>query len=243
MTIARRLLILLSIPLATLVGLGVFMKVRLDQIEERGRFVAERQTAILNTATSITQAFAELRADVRDYLLTHDSSRRLEPPKGFEQKKAELTRLVHLYEDTLVSDDYDRRLTAEVRERTREWIADAEHVLALAAAGDSKQAITYLSRTLSPLGREVGSLMSEWMQHNVTLTGKAGQATVVTIQKATRALLLALLVAFALFFVVKAMNTLYRTPPAAPTEKDCQYCATRIPVRATRCPHCTSAVA
>jgi len=52
-----------------------------------------------------------------------------------------------------------------------------------------------------------------------------------------------LLVAFALFFVVKAMNTLYRTPPAAPTEKDCQYCATRIPVRATRCPHCTSAVA
>jgi hypothetical protein len=32
MTIARRLLILLSIPLATLLGLGVFMKIRLDQI-------------------------------------------------------------------------------------------------------------------------------------------------------------------------------------------------------------------
>jgi large conductance mechanosensitive channel len=53
-----------------------------------------------------------------------------------------------------------------------------------------------------------------------------------------------LLVAVALFFVVKGMNTLHRTPPpAAPTEKDCPYCASRIALRATRCPHCTSALA
>ena len=50
-------------------------------------------------------------------------------------------------------------------------------------------------------------------------------------------------VAFALFFVVKGVNALYRSAPPAPTEKDCQYCATRIPIRATRCPHCTSSVA
>src|SRR5207245_9723479 len=41
-----------------------------------------------------------------------------------------------------------------------------------------------------------------------------------------------LLVAFALFFVVKAMNPLYRTPPAAPTQKACQHCATPLRVRA-----------
>jgi large conductance mechanosensitive channel len=50
-----------------------------------------------------------------------------------------------------------------------------------------------------------------------------------------------ILVAFALFFVVKAMNTAKSKPlPATPTEKDCQFCATRIPLRAARCPHCTS---
>jgi large conductance mechanosensitive channel len=53
-----------------------------------------------------------------------------------------------------------------------------------------------------------------------------------------------LLIAVALFFVVKGVNALHRTPPpAAPTEKDCPYCATRIALRATRCPHCTSALA
>ena len=53
-----------------------------------------------------------------------------------------------------------------------------------------------------------------------------------------------LLIAVALFFVVKGVNALHRTPlPAAPTEKDCPYCASRIALRATRCPHCTSALA
>ncbi|OLB96993.1 MAG: mechanosensitive ion channel protein MscL [Candidatus Rokubacteria bacterium 13_1_40CM_68_15] len=51
-----------------------------------------------------------------------------------------------------------------------------------------------------------------------------------------------LLVALSLFFVIKGVNALYRSAPAAPTEKDCAYCASRIPVRATRCPHCTSAL-
>ena len=51
------------------------------------------------------------------------------------------------------------------------------------------------------------------------------------------------LVALALFVVIKLVNALHQTPPpAAPTEKDCPYCANRIALRATRCPHCTSAL-
>jgi large conductance mechanosensitive channel len=52
-----------------------------------------------------------------------------------------------------------------------------------------------------------------------------------------------LIVAFALFLVVKGMNTLRRekpAPAAAPTTKACQYCASEIALKATRCPHCTS---
>jgi large conductance mechanosensitive channel len=50
-----------------------------------------------------------------------------------------------------------------------------------------------------------------------------------------------LLVAWALFFVVKGVNAARRQQaPAAPTEKECPYCLNKIPLRATRCPHCTS---
>jgi large conductance mechanosensitive channel len=52
-----------------------------------------------------------------------------------------------------------------------------------------------------------------------------------------------LIVAGALFFVVRGVNAARHKPaPATPTEKDCPYCASRIPLRATRCPHCTSTV-
>lgn len=49
-----------------------------------------------------------------------------------------------------------------------------------------------------------------------------------------------LLVAFAVFLLVKQVNRLKRQPAAAPSTKDCPYCASAIPIPASRCPHCTS---
>jgi large conductance mechanosensitive channel len=51
------------------------------------------------------------------------------------------------------------------------------------------------------------------------------------------------IVAFALFLVVKGINSLRReepAPAAAPTTKTCQFCQSAIALKATRCPHCTS---
>jgi large conductance mechanosensitive channel len=52
-----------------------------------------------------------------------------------------------------------------------------------------------------------------------------------------------LIVAFAVFLLVRSINRLKRqkeAPPAAPTTKDCQFCASTIPIKAKKCPHCTS---
>ncbi|KPJ72041.1 mechanosensitive ion channel protein MscL, partial [candidate division TA06 bacterium DG_78] len=49
------------------------------------------------------------------------------------------------------------------------------------------------------------------------------------------------IVAFAVFLLIRNINRLKRKEvPAEPTTKDCPYCYTSIPVKATRCPHCTS---
>ena len=52
------------------------------------------------------------------------------------------------------------------------------------------------------------------------------------------------IVAFAVFLVIKQVNRLTKGPEtaAAPTTKECPYCMSAIPIKATRCPHCTSAV-
>lgn len=50
-----------------------------------------------------------------------------------------------------------------------------------------------------------------------------------------------LIVAFAIFLLVRQINRWSKPAPApAPTTKDCPYCATAIPIKATRCPNCTS---
>jgi large conductance mechanosensitive channel len=53
-----------------------------------------------------------------------------------------------------------------------------------------------------------------------------------------------LIVGFAVFVVVKQANRLRGPEPvAAPTTRECPACAMAIPIRARRCPHCTSDVA
>ncbi len=58
-----------------------------------------------------------------------------------------------------------------------------------------------------------------------------------------------IIVAFAVFILVKGINTVRAkmekaeakaAAAAEPTEKECPYCCTMIPVGAKRCPHCTS---
>ena len=52
-----------------------------------------------------------------------------------------------------------------------------------------------------------------------------------------------IIIAFAVFLVIKGINRMKRekvAPPAEPTTKECPFCLSTIPLKATRCPHCTS---
>jgi len=52
-----------------------------------------------------------------------------------------------------------------------------------------------------------------------------------------------ILIAFAVFLLVRTINRMRRqeeAPPPAPATKDCIYCLSKIPIKATRCPNCTS---
>src|SRR5579863_1882060 len=52
-----------------------------------------------------------------------------------------------------------------------------------------------------------------------------------------------LIVAFAVFLLVRVVNRWNKpAPAAAPATKDCPYCLSKVPVKATRCPNCTSQI-
>ena len=51
------------------------------------------------------------------------------------------------------------------------------------------------------------------------------------------------IIAFAVFMVIKGLNRMKEeevAPPAEPTTKECPFCLSTIALKATRCPHCTS---
>jgi large conductance mechanosensitive channel len=94
---------------------------------------------------------------------------------------------------------------------------------------------------------------SDFSSHFINLSGKAyatlaeaKAAGAATINYGTflNALFDFLIVAFAVFMLIRQVNRLKSEPaPASPTSKDCPYCFSAIPLPATRCPNCTSSLA
>jgi large conductance mechanosensitive channel len=75
----------------------------------------------------------------------------------------------------------------------------------------------------------------------------ASEAGAVTINYGTffNTIVSFLIVAFAIFLLIQQMNKLKakeEAPPPEPTTKDCSVCFTTIPIKATRCPNCTSEI-
>jgi len=99
-----------------------------------------------------------------------------------------------------------------------------------------------------PIGRAIGKM--DFSNMFINLSGhdyetlaeakKAGAATI-NYGLFLNTTLDFLIVAFALFILVRQINKLKREQPAAePTNKECPFCLSSIPLKAVRCPHCTS---
>ncbi|MGH9932996.1 MAG: large conductance mechanosensitive channel protein MscL [Pyrinomonadaceae bacterium] len=70
---------------------------------------------------------------------------------------------------------------------------------------------------------------------------KAAGAPTINYGQFLNTVVMFLIVAFAIFMMIKALNKTKKPKAEGPaTVKDCQYCLTSIPVNATRCGHCTS---
>jgi len=70
---------------------------------------------------------------------------------------------------------------------------------------------------------------------------KAAGAVTMNIGVFINTIITFLIVAFAVFLVVKNVNRMKKEePPAAPATKDCPFCLSAIPIKAVKCGHCTS---
>ena len=103
---------------------------------------------------------------------------------------------------------------------------------------------------MPPIGKLIGNIdFSNFFitlsQQSFSTLADAKKAGAVTIAYGTflNTVIEFLIVAFAVFVLIRWVNRLMPKPaaaPAPPATKDCSFCRMSIPVAATRCPHCTS---
>jgi large conductance mechanosensitive channel len=80
--------------------------------------------------------------------------------------------------------------------------------------------------------------------YDTIAAAKAAGAPTINIGLFINAVIDFVIVAFVVFLAMRQVNKLMpKAPEAPPATKDCPRCATPIPVKATRCPHCTSELA
>jgi two-component system sensor histidine kinase/response regulator len=183
MTIAKRLVLLLAIPLLALVGMGIFTRVHLSEIESRSRFVAENQIPSLAALGNISRSFLESRVDLRDYLLTTNPTEQATIQSQFDSSEAELVRRLRQYADSLISDPRDQTLLNSFQDLRQKWAEGAREVMSQMAQGHGSEAITLLKGPVNETGERLSAALTEWIQFNQRLADTAGRASVEQIEQ------------------------------------------------------------
>ena len=98
---------------------------------------------------------------------------------------------------------------------------------------------------MPPIGMALGNV--DFSKLAITLSEKTAEAEAVTIKYGAfiNTVLDFVIVAFCIFMVIKGMNRMKRQeeePTKEPTTKDCPKCCSSIPIKAIRCPNCTSEI-
>jgi len=96
---------------------------------------------------------------------------------------------------------------------------------------------------MPPIGLLLGKV--DFSSLFVDLTGQHPQSVAEAKQKGLPVrndIITFLIIAFVVFLIVKAVNRLRQQPPPPPNTKDCPYCLTAIPLKASKCSACCSEV-
>jgi len=190
-TIAKRLVVLLAVPLVALLSLGVFTRLQLAQIEASSRFVAESRIAALAALGNLSRAFSELRVNVRRHVLAETEAQRMAALAAFDHDEQDVNRLLRDYADRLVLDDKDRRFLGDFQALGREWITRARQVMSLGVAGRAGEAVALVNGEVTELGVRVSGVSNEWIAYEEESARTAGLESVAVIDRFRRDMLIA----------------------------------------------------
>src|SRR3954454_6276823 len=140
MTIATRVNLLLAVPLLAVVALVVYFTTQLERIESNTRDIAVTQVRSLTAVGNITRSQAEMRVNVRSYLLANEEKKQTEAQTTYRTYKEALLETLVAYGNGFITDATDRTLYEDFQRLSAAWLRGAEDLMSAAAAGRRQQA-------------------------------------------------------------------------------------------------------
>jgi two-component system sensor histidine kinase/response regulator len=200
MTIAKRLMLLIAVPLVALISFGVTTRLQLSKIERQSKFISDQQLPSVVLLGDLSRTMVELRVNARNHLL---GTNKMEQSQfAFDDGVAEVNRLLDQYEESCVADDKDRRMLNDYRGTARDYITGARRVMTLANQGRTAEAIAELEGPVAEVAAELKGVSTEWIKYNESLAMNAGKATVGGIRDVEHRMLIANTIAILLTIVL-----------------------------------------
>jgi HAMP domain-containing protein len=166
MSIARRFLLLLSIPALLLVALGVAGWWQLRAIDDREAAAFDGATPRLAAIAALGRHVASMQAAVLTFVATDDAAVAVAARARFAVAEGESEHLLGTFADSLVVDDADRREVRESREAILRWARSATHVMALSDSGRRVAGVALAHDSLAALATPLEPTLVAWSAYH-----------------------------------------------------------------------------
>lgn len=171
MTIAKRIMLLISISVAALLLLGIGSLIGLKQMDNKLENVNENMLPSVITLNEITHDMFRLRLRVQSHLMSDD----MDKQKGFEAEikklNAEITEELDKYEKTMIYDEEDRRLVGADREAIKATFEVLDKALTMSKNLQKTDAQNFLLEN-DKVAKAATKALTEHVKYNVELANK-----------------------------------------------------------------------
>ncbi len=186
MTIAKRLIFLLAVPLAVLLALGFTTRQEMNQVEASTRYAAKSRIIALARIGDISRNYAEMAFYTRNSILEPDTAARVLSQAKGDAARREFLRLLDDYEKNWVGSAKGGQYLKELQTISGEWMTKMDEVKALATQGRTAEMKTMLSTQVTTRGERLSDIIKEWTRLNESLATAAGQKAIDGIERSKR---------------------------------------------------------
>jgi signal transduction histidine kinase/DNA-binding response OmpR family regulator len=183
-TIARRLSLLLALPLLAMIGITIAAALNMFVIRDIVSSLIDRQIPNLSQASQMVQLYTNCRRAVRNHLLNEDRTLQARDEKAFAANRRDIENIIAAVEKDFAPDDNQQIEIKQIHSMLSEWFRLGARIQALHADRKTDQAQKLLAEEFDPQANQIAEKINVWVVHINEIAKHKGALTIDTIGSA-----------------------------------------------------------